>query len=135
MTFEKFSQQFSADPILSQEIGGLPPLDWLEENRNLASYKAAPFLDPAPSALFNKPAAKLRNHLSAYLTCDLSLYVFDPDHSMIAYPLKLIIKLNDELRQFRLTKIQVTNHYVKMLGSANCFVPEFAKTLTAYDFD
>jgi len=135
LTFEKFAQQFSADPILSQEISGLPPLDWLEKNRNIASYKAAPFLDPAPNALFKKPASKLRQHLSAYLTCDLSLYVFDPDHSMIAFPQKLIIRLNDELQRLGSPKIQVTNHYVKMLVSTDCFAPDFAKVLTAYDFN
>ncbi|MBL3587169.1 hypothetical protein JMM61_17575 [Rhodovulum sulfidophilum] len=134
LTFEKFSQQFSADPLLSQDINGLPPLDWLEENRNIASYKAAPFLDPAPNALFSKPAAKLRKHLATYLTCDLSLYVFDPDHSMISYPLKLIIKLNDEIQRLGLIKVQMANHYVTMLGSVNCFMPEFPMTLTAYDF-
>lgn len=73
LTFEKFSQKFSADPILSQEIGGLQALSWLEENRNNASYKSAPFLDPAPNRLFKYPASRLRQHLSAYLTCDLSL--------------------------------------------------------------
>lgn len=134
LTFEKFSQQFSTDSILSQEINGVAPLDWMEENRNFASYKAAPFLDPAPSPLFIKPATKLRLHLSAYLTSDYSLFVFDPDHSMIAFPLKLIARLNDEILRLNLERVHVSNHYVTMMGSANCFVPEFSKTLTAYVF-
>lgn len=135
LTFAKFSQHFSADPLLSQEINGAHPLDWLEENRNIASYKASPFLDPTPNALFSKPAAKFRLHLSVYLKSDLSLYVFDPDHSMIAFPLKLIVRLSDEIHHLRLDKIQVANHYVTMIGSVNCFVPEFSETLTAYSFN
>lgn len=123
LTFCRFSQQFSADPTLSQEIDGLAPLVLLEENRNAASYKAAPFLDLAPNVLLKKSAPRLRQHLSTYLRCDLSLCVFDPDHSVIVYLVRLLIKMNNESGHAEVERVHVSNHYIKMLGSANCFAP------------
>lgn len=134
LTFAKFSQQFAADPLLSQEIELMQPLDWIEEKRNLASYKTAPFPDPEAGWLFGKPSMQLRSYISQYINCDLTMYVFDPNHSMIAYPIKIILRLNDELDLSGQDRVIVSKHFIDILSNTSCFVPEFKNRMTSYAF-
>lgn len=129
----EFKNRFSADELLSQDIDSKGPLSWLEDRRNHASYKSAPFTDPTPPPEFVKSHSKLRSHIRAYLGADRSLYAFDPDHAMIAFPLWLLARLSRDLQLVDDKRIDVSKHYSTLL--ATCFVPELRVALSSFRFD
>jgi hypothetical protein len=80
------------EPILiSQPIESQDPLEWLMEKREQANYKIAKFSEPQVPKHFEKIInSGLRRAIHDYLTDSLNLYLFQPDHAILAYPLKTI---------------------------------------------
>ncbi|MCE2699510.1 MAG: hypothetical protein PX483_05280 [Nostocales cyanobacterium LE14-WE4] len=80
------------EPILiSQPIEFQEPLEWLMEKREQANYKIAKFSEPQVPEHFKKIInSGLRRVIHEYLNDSLNLYLFDPDHAILAYPLKTI---------------------------------------------
>ncbi|HEV7335456.1 MAG TPA: hypothetical protein VGO06_05755 [Bosea sp. (in: a-proteobacteria)] len=132
--FSVFLDVFSTEDVLSQEIDGVNPLQWIEENRNLISYRTAPYDDPAPSPLYHIAAGRIRKHLTAYMDDNSYLYSFDKDHAMIAYPVLLLKKVALEFNNIAPnTIININKHYIDILNRSGCFVPELRKNLTIFD--
>ncbi|MBD2690509.1 hypothetical protein [Anabaena catenula] len=80
------------EPLLvSQQIELQEPLEWLMEKREQANYKNAKFYEPQVPKHFEKIINfGLRRVIHEYLSDPLNLYLFDPDHAILAYPLKTI---------------------------------------------
>ncbi|MBY5501242.1 hypothetical protein HFO82_21845 [Rhizobium leguminosarum] len=136
VAFDEYERLFAGDVTLSQEIAQTPPLRWIEEQRNEASYRSAPFKDPDVPTEFTKPSSKIRAHLQAYLEDNTYIYTFDPEHALIAYPLTLLKKLNGEITQLgHPDKIPILKHYVDILAAENCFLPNFKTNFDIFDLD
>jgi hypothetical protein len=77
--------------LLSQEIDFEDPLIWLMNKREEANYKAAKFCEPDIPKHFQQIIKfSLRKAIKEYLLDSSSLYTFDADHAILAYPLKTI---------------------------------------------
>lgn len=75
--------------LLSQDIDGGNPLDWIRYLREEANYKRSRFFEPdVPKqfSLFAKIGS--RRAVTSYINDDQ--LAFDPDHAIIAYPLKAL---------------------------------------------
>ncbi len=84
---------------MSQPIGEEPALDWLINRREDANYKQGRFVDPDVPAHFSIVAQRgFRLAVDTYLREPSSPFVFDPDHSMIAFPSATLLRASTELR-------------------------------------
>jgi len=89
-------------PILfSQTIELQTPSDWLMAKREKANYKLARFEEPdCPSILKFIADIGVRKATEAYLSQKDFLYVFDPDHAIVAYPLKALEMTGSKMKSF-----------------------------------
>jgi hypothetical protein len=85
-------RRHNLDPfMLSQPIGTDDPLQWLMNLREEVNYKMARFTEPDVPQHFAKLCnLSLRQACSCYLEDATAMYVFDPDHAIVAFPLSLI---------------------------------------------
>lgn len=133
VAIEMFTDQFPANPVVTQTIDTSSPLEWLEEQRNVASYRSAPLLDPQTPKEFVRFADRPRAHLQAYLGLDGALLAFDSDHAMIALPIQLILELSG-LMSARSMSVDISQHFIGLLSSQDCYVPDLKKELVAFSF-
>jgi hypothetical protein len=84
--------KYSIEPlILSQEIDGKNPLDWMIDKREEANYKNAKFIEPLiPNHFKIIVNLGVRRVIKEYLLDSSYLYSFDSDHAILAYPLKVV---------------------------------------------
>lgn len=91
-----FVQKFPNDFFLSQDIDGKPPLSWLLEMREEVNYKKSRFCEPIPPEHMQSAASEgIRILLSSYKVD--TVYVFDPDHAILAFPFRMILDLRSRL--------------------------------------
>lgn len=121
IAFQEFKSSFRSDVLLSQPIGGVDALDWMENLRNAASYNTAPFPDPQVPAHFARQDARLRLHVSSYLTEPIPLYAFQEDHAVLAYPILALKRLDQELQRHGKT-VPIATHYNTIFTLADCDV-------------
>jgi len=77
--------------LLSQQIDLEEPLEWLMTKRECANYRDAKFCEPNIPNHFKKIVDfGVRRAVEEYLLDTSSLYLFDPDHAILAYPLKVL---------------------------------------------
>ena len=101
---DRFSESFPRDFFLSQDIEAMPPLMWLMERREDVNYRIARFTEPiSPSYLAFAANNKLRSVLSTYQSDDV--YVFDPDHAMVALPFRLMLDLRVRMQRSALNPL------------------------------
>ena len=75
--------------LLSQQIALEDPLNWLVNKREEANYRNAKFCEPNVPKHFEKIINYgLRQSIKEYLLDSSDLYIFDPDHAILAYPLR-----------------------------------------------
>jgi hypothetical protein len=92
-----FERQRPSHFLLSQRIETSPPLDWLMARREDANYRAPRFPEPTPPNHFaNLEEYGLRRLLSTYLGDVGHKYTFDPDHAMLAFPIRTLESLSRE---------------------------------------
>lgn len=133
--FKIFNQNFPSNIILSQEIAGIGPLEWLEEQRNNISYKTAPFTDPVPPPGLLTLANKKRSALTAYIEDKFLIYPFDEDHALVAYPILSLRMLSAALvGSLKGEKIIIDSHFISMLTSSHCYVPSIKAEFLAFEF-
>lgn len=86
-----FQRLYSQHPLQSQDIGIENPLDWLMRLREEANYINARFIEPsAPDGFAFVARRGVRTMINAYLEEATGLYVFDPDHAIVAFPLRAL---------------------------------------------
>jgi hypothetical protein len=88
--------------------------------REAVNYRKARFSEPDGGEEFdfvNKYG--LRKALQAYLNESSSLYVFDPDHAIISYPLRALQKVGDHLLTAAIhpTLSKEEKHFLQSLAS------------------
>jgi len=84
--------------LMSQQIELKDPVDWLMGKRESANYTDAKFSEPDSRPELQCIASEgIRRTLAAYLADKTSLYVFDPDHAMVAYPLRALQLIGNQL--------------------------------------
>jgi hypothetical protein len=87
----EFKKQNIEPSLLSQQIDLEDPPEWLMTKREDANYKSAKFCEPNVPRHFKKIVDfGFRYALETYLLDNSSLYLFDPDHAILAYPLKTL---------------------------------------------
>jgi hypothetical protein len=112
-----FSHTFAGDALLSQPIGGEPPLEWLMNRREDANYKQGRFADPdVPPHFFRVNQLGFRRAINAYLTEPTALYIFDADHAMIAFPLAVLLRARAELKSHNLQVDPEGSKFLSALG-------------------
>lgn len=86
-----FERENSTHPLVSQQIDLKRAVDWLVDKRESANYGHPRFSEPNCGNEFDYVFTNgLRKTLNAYITEPSFLYVFDPDHAMVAYPLRAL---------------------------------------------
>jgi hypothetical protein len=99
----RFSIHIPSHFLLSQLIESENPLNWLMNKREEANYRRARFFEPNPPRHFEKIMhVGIRNVINAYMTDSSVLYLFDPDHAILSYPLRAL--------QFAYTQLKLFNH-------------------------
>jgi len=94
-----FQQDYRSELLLSQEIDSASPVEWLKNRREEANYRTEDRYDPVcPDHFSNVARIGVRKLLAAYGQDRDNLYTFDPDHAMIAYPLRALELSLDKLR-------------------------------------
>jgi hypothetical protein len=94
-----FETNVPTSALLSQNIGTDNPLEWLMARREQANYGTACFPDPEPPDHFRSvDKYGLRQILSTYLNDKVDAYTFDPDHAMLAFPLRVVGSVGDAAR-------------------------------------
>jgi len=97
-TLDYFAKNYSAHLLLSQPIDGVPSLRWLMEKRVQANYSNTGFCEPVvPKHLSSVSSNGIRQAVQAYISDDSSIYLFDPDHAMLAFPLRCITFARERL--------------------------------------
>lgn len=83
--------------LLSQDIDGLNPLDWIRELREEANYKKSRFIEPAVPKQFSLiKKLGVRRSVANYIS-DTTL-AFDKDHAILAYPIRAMVFAVSDIR-------------------------------------
>ena len=86
-----FTRIFPQSPLLSQEIDNEKPYKWLMLRREEANYSSGRFGDPQCPPHFAAVARHgVRRSTADYISDSSYLYVFDPDHAIIALPIETL---------------------------------------------
>jgi len=117
VVLDLFGEVFAGDSLLSQPIAGDPALEWLIDRREYANYKQGRFPDPDVPPHFSKVnQLGLRRAINAYLAEPSSLYIFDADHAMVAFPLAVLLRAKDELKSHNLYVDPEASKFLSALG-------------------
>ncbi|HEY1173330.1 MAG TPA: hypothetical protein VGH19_18315 [Verrucomicrobiae bacterium] len=93
-----FNREYPGHALVSQQIDLQNALDWLVDKREAANYQQARFSEPEFSPEFDFVNRQgLRKTLGTYLSDTSLLYVFDPDHAIVAYPLRALQMIGDQM--------------------------------------
>lgn len=93
-----FQSNITGSTLLSQTIGTDPPLEWLMSKREQANYGTACFPDPeAPDHFQQLGKYGVRQLVSTYVADKSDAYTFDPDHAMLAYPIRVVGEVHDTM--------------------------------------
>jgi hypothetical protein len=85
-------------PMVSQQIDLEDAVDWIIARRESANYGHPRFSEPDSRGELEYVAVNgLRKILNAYVAEVSLLYVFDPDHAMVAYPLRALQLIGDQV--------------------------------------
>jgi hypothetical protein len=133
IVLEEFKNQNPGHLLLSQTIEYKDPLNWLMEKREHANYKIAKFCEPhIPSHFIKIVSNGLRLAIKDYLNDSLNLYLFDPDHAMLAYPLRVIQIAYQKINTpgaFSLRKSEI-QYLCKLFKDKSGPIPEMQSMLT-----
>ncbi|MBI1925100.1 hypothetical protein HYR99_12735, partial [Candidatus Poribacteria bacterium] len=116
IVLDEFEKQKTVPYLLSQSIGLTQPLDWLMEKREEANYRNAKFWEPIPPAHFEKiMGIGVRRAINAYLSDTTGIYLFDPSHAILAYPLRALEYAFNKLKTRGLTLSDNDIRYLRQL--------------------
>ncbi len=89
--FKEFNRLFPNSILLSQQIGGESPLEWLVERRETSNYRLSRFTEPEiPAHLLSLESIGMRKLLNTYLLDAADTYTFDEDYAIAAFPLRVL---------------------------------------------
>jgi hypothetical protein len=97
-TLTFFEQHFGNHYLLSQPIDGSVSLWWLLEHREEANYRSRGFCEPEVPPHFEfVDSAGIRKTINAYMSDSADVYTFDPQHAMLALPLRALLIARESL--------------------------------------
>ena len=117
-----FKLHNSTSFLLAQPIGSDDPLQWLMSLREEVNYRIARFVEPNIPSHFEKIAnVGIRRACQAYLNDKSYLYLFDPDHAILAYPLAVLSTIYIEFRNQGLSPCSTQDmvFFRKLLSDSN----------------
>lgn len=129
--FERFRTSCSSDMLLSQDIDYKDPIWWLEDLRNFASYRCAPIPDPDPPSYFKMFSQFPRRLSDDYLSEEVPIRAFLPDHAAVALPVLALRRINEELEHLD-SKVAISPHFVTLINQADCNPQSFQQRLTRF---
>ncbi len=95
---DTYQAHFKNSLLLSQDIDTLSPLVWLSTQREEVNYKIAQFREPdVPTVLEKCLTRRLELSVDDYISDSYLLYAFDPDHAILAFPLKFIAHADSQI--------------------------------------
>jgi uncharacterized protein (UPF0332 family) len=104
VVLKMFAQKNPGHALISQQIDLVDAVDWLVEKREAANYRTARFSEPDCDPAFEQLISNgFRRTINAYLSESTFLYVFDPDHAVVAYPLCALQLIGTQLSAGGLT--------------------------------
>lgn len=93
-----FQRRNPSHPLVSQQIDLIEAVDWLVGMRESANYGQAKFAEPnCGNAFMQVNKHGLRKLINAYVNEQSFPYVFDPDHAIVAYPLRTLQLIGAQL--------------------------------------
>lgn len=93
-----FNREYPNHSLVSQTIDLQNPLDWLIDRRESVNYRQARFSEPDFSKDFDFIGRTgLRKAVATYLDDSTLLYVFDPDHAIVSYPLHALKVIGNQI--------------------------------------
>lgn len=93
-----FEDVMKNNVLLSQEIDGLYPTEWMLRERETANYRECYFKDPLPmDSMKNINKVGTLSLLSTYISDIHFTYAFDKDHAIFSYPIELLKLAHTEL--------------------------------------
>ncbi|HRI11427.1 MAG TPA: hypothetical protein PLX89_00345 [Verrucomicrobiota bacterium] len=93
-----FARQNPGHPLISQQIALSDAVDWLIDQRESANYRRVRFAEPdCGEGLAHVVKCGVRRSLNGYLAEPSLLYVFDPDHALVAYPMRALQLVGNQL--------------------------------------
>ncbi len=98
-------ERYNIDPFLtSQPIGMDNPLQWLMNRREEANYKEARFVEPdVPKHFLTISKVGVRSACQSYVVDDKAVFMFDPDHAILAYPLEMMKRSYADFHKYGLS--------------------------------
>lgn len=117
-TIDLFSRHFSNDPIVNHQIDTKPPLLWLMEQREIANYRNAKFVEPTVPQHFSgiKSIKNVQQAFSSYVNDTADVYTFDKDHAIMALPIKLINKIKSHINLSQTDKEIISAYFQSEQG-------------------
>ena len=113
-----FKDFFDGDTLLCGEIEGIHIIDWFNKKREQINYRDNPMTDPIPPTPLYRYNNNLRTWISNYQT--EILYSFNPNHSYIAFSLRLIEYLIAFYQQRNMKNAFITNDVMKHIKKNCC---------------
>lgn len=91
IVIKEFCNVFPDSPLLSQMIEFRRPFDWMMDRREEVNYKNVRFSEPlVPDFFRGVIKSSMRLTVAAYVNDVSSTYAFDPDHAILALPIKVL---------------------------------------------
>lgn len=111
-----FVKNLPSHEINTQQIAGQHAISWIKTQRERLNYGASRFGDPAVDRLFSRCVeTDYRKMFSIYLADPL--YAYDPDHAVVALPLRALQTTRDQFskRLLRYTCRSEESRFLKAL--------------------
>jgi hypothetical protein len=100
----EYSKIFHTALVVTQQINGEKPLNWMIDRREDSNYKNGCFPDPnMPDHFKGVTKSTMRLTLDAYIKDDGMTYGFDPDHAILAMPILTFRKAMEALKAVNAT--------------------------------
>lgn len=91
IVIKQFYEGFPTSPLISQLIDLKRPFDWMIDRREEVNYKNVRLFEPMVPAFFQGVVkSPIRQTIDAYINDITFIYTFDPDHAILALPIKVL---------------------------------------------
>lgn len=114
----------TSDKLQSNSIDSLNSYEWLMEKRHQVHYREREFHDPSCPDFFSNLASSIatqrfEQQIENYINDSSFIFCFQPDHAMIALPLKVAMSCRDEFVNAGIT-LAPSREKILMLHKVAC---------------
>lgn len=103
-TLAAFRKVVRRDVLETNTVEGIGTYNWLMEQRNSVQYRDRVFSEPDPQYFHANifDVAKFRTQVEQYILDRIPVYCFDPDHCMLAAPIRRLMDTRAQLKDQQL---------------------------------